>query len=104
MERFGTKLRELRVARGMTLEEVGTIVAVTKSAVGQWEKGKTIPELPKLIELARFFRVSLSEMTGEPQRDTSIDAELRLLTPETAEILRQSFLASIDRMKSQKKT
>lgn len=104
MNRFGTKLRELRLARGMTLEEVGDVVSVTKSAVGQWEKGRTVPELPKLIELARFFRTTLAEMTGNTEQEASIDSELRLLDPDTAEILRQSFLASIERMKSQKKS
>lgn len=80
------------------------MVSVTKSAVGQWEKGRTVPELPKLIELARFFRTTLAEMTGNTEQEASIDSELRLLDPDTAEILRQSFLASIERMKSQKKS
>ena len=32
-------LKELRLARGMTLEEVGDIVGVTKSTVRKWETG-----------------------------------------------------------------
>lgn len=103
MERFAATIHALRIKRGMTLEELGGVVGVSKSAVGQWEKSKTVPDLPKLVELARFFGVSLAEMTGDTSQEQSIDAELRELDEATALILRKSFLASIQSMKDNRK-
>lgn len=36
---FGALIKELRKKRGMTLEEVGNIVGVSKSTVRKWETG-----------------------------------------------------------------
>lgn len=103
MEKFGAKLRDLRIQRRMTLAEVGDIVKVSRSAVNQWELGLTTPDLAKLAELSRFFGVSIAEITGTPGDASSIDVELRLLDEATAHILRESFLASIRAMKPPKK-
>lgn len=37
---MGTKIKELRTRKGMTLEEVGNIVGVGKSTVRKWETGQ----------------------------------------------------------------
>lgn len=36
---FGEKIKQLRLSRGMTLEQVGNIVGVGKSTVRKWENG-----------------------------------------------------------------
>jgi len=46
------RVRALRIARGMTQEQFGKLVGVSKSAVSQWEDGST-----KNIKLATFLRV-----------------------------------------------
>ncbi len=86
----------------MTLEEVGNLIGVTKSSVSQWERGETIPYLPKLVELARFFGQPLGDITGQESAEVSIDGELKMLDEVTAHILRKSFLASIKEMKTLK--
>lgn len=64
MKELGVRIKELRIRRRMTLEELGGIVGLSKQAVSQWERGVSVPDLAKLAELSRFFDVSISELTG----------------------------------------
>jgi transcriptional regulator with XRE-family HTH domain len=41
MESMGDRIRQLRIARGLTQTALGEQVGVTKSAVSQWEDGST---------------------------------------------------------------
>jgi transcriptional regulator with XRE-family HTH domain len=52
METMGDRIRQLRGARGMTQEQFGKLVGVSKSAVSQWEDGST-----KNIKLSTFLLV-----------------------------------------------
>lgn len=87
----------------MSQAELGDIVGVTRSAVQQWEKGRTVPALEKLFELARFFDISIAEFTGADPIDKSIDQELRELPDDTQMILRASFLETIKQFKPRQK-
>ena len=67
---IGQRIRELRLGRGLTLQEVATVLGVTRASVSKWEQGHSHPEYSRLEELARLFGVPaahlLSEGTGEP--------------------------------------
>jgi repressor LexA len=41
METMGDRIRMLRDAKGLSQEQLGKLVGVTKSAVSQWENGTT---------------------------------------------------------------
>lgn len=58
------KLKELRVAKGMTQRDVADAVHVTKAAVCMWETGARTPGLSVLIMLSDLFEVSLDTMLG----------------------------------------
>ncbi len=103
MQKFGAKLRELRIAKRMSQAEIGDILGVTRAAVQQWERDATVPTLANLNELARFFGVSFAELMGAPSDEDSVDAELRQLPDDMATLLRDSFLTTIRTMKATKK-
>ena len=67
---IGQRIRELRLGRGLTRQEVATVLGVTRASVSKWEQGHSHPEHSRLEELARLFGVPaahlLSEGTGEP--------------------------------------
>ena len=67
---IGQRIRELRLGRGLTLQEVATVLGVTRASVSKWEQGHSHPEYSRLEELARLFGVPaahlLSEGKGEP--------------------------------------
>lgn len=62
MKHFGDRLRAARVAAGMTQEQLGFELGVTKSSVSAWENGRETPSFRMLPELRRQLRHSLDEL------------------------------------------
>ena len=58
MKALGTKISELRKARGMTQDELADKMGVSPQAV-------SMPDLPVLIELSDFFHISLDDFLKE---------------------------------------
>ena len=62
---IGQRIRELRLGGGLTLQEVATVLGVTRASVSKWEQGHTHPEHSRLEELARLFGVPAAHLLGE---------------------------------------
>lgn len=62
MKRFADRLREARVAAGMTQEQLGFALGVTKSSVSAWENARETPSFRLLPELRRLLGRSLDEL------------------------------------------
>ena len=52
------KIRELREAAGLSQQEMAVRLNVNQTAVSQWERGETAPDIGKLPELAVALRVT----------------------------------------------
>ena len=59
--KFNEKLYELRKTKGLSQEELGEKINVSRQTVSKWETGQTTPELEKLIELSEMFDLSVDE-------------------------------------------
>lgn len=103
MKRFPEQLSALRIAKRMSQAELGDILGVSRAAVSEWENGKSVPRLDKLAEISRFFGASLSELSGTPGDDASVDAALRILPEDMQGVLRKSFLDTIAALGPSKK-
>lgn len=73
---FNEKLIELRRLKGMSQEQLGNELNVTRQTVSKWELGLTTPEMNKLIEMSKLFDISIDELVGneiqyEPKADTT---------------------------------
>jgi transcriptional regulator with XRE-family HTH domain len=78
MKHFGDRLREARVAAGMTQEELGFELGITKSSVSAWENGRETPSFRLLPELRRQLRRSLDELVcGVQPADASPECAAR---------------------------
>jgi len=64
METFGIKLRELRKESGLGQIELAKRLGVGKSIISLWEKGACEPTLSKLVEIAKFFGVTIDYLAG----------------------------------------
>ena len=64
MNSFGNRLKELRVEKGLSQDQLAKNVGLTHTAIGLWELGKRIPNLNAVIELAKFFGVTLNYIAG----------------------------------------
>ncbi|EGT4599386.1 XRE family transcriptional regulator [Clostridioides difficile] len=56
---FGQRLKEIRVQKNLTGEELGKILNVTKVAISNWESGRRFPNQDILISIADYFNISL---------------------------------------------
>ena len=61
---FGSRLKELRIARGLTLDNVAKSTGTSKQALFQIEGGLYIPNPQLMVALADFFDVSLDYLFG----------------------------------------
>ena len=64
---MGKFLKELRIKNKLTMNDLineldSENLTVTTKTIVDWEKGNTIPELEKLVFLARFYKVSVDEI------------------------------------------
>ena len=51
-------LLELRTKHGLSQEQLGEQVHVTRQAVSRWETGEAVPDTEKVIQLSRIFHVT----------------------------------------------
>lgn len=56
----GSKLKDLRILKGMALEEVATMVECDPSSISLWERGERRPNVKSLRRIADFFKVPIS--------------------------------------------
>jgi transcriptional regulator with XRE-family HTH domain len=66
--RVRRRLRELRVSKGMTLEEVATSARIDVSTLSRLESGKRRLALDHLPRLAQALAVSTDDLLREPER------------------------------------
>ena len=55
---FNDRLKELRIKKELTQEELAKEIHVSRSAICKWEMGNGIPSEPNIEGLCNFFNVS----------------------------------------------
>ena len=58
----GARIREIRLAKGLTLEEFGNLFSASKSIASRWEKGKSIPNNIRIKAIADMANISVQEL------------------------------------------
>lgn len=69
-------LTRLRKERGLTNEEMGAILNVSKSRYNNWEIGRAEPNISYLIKLADFFCVTIDYLIGAPVKANANTGEI----------------------------
>ena len=72
MSIMGDRIKSLRKGKGMTQQQLGDILNVTKVSICCYEKGTRIPAFDTLTELSRIFDVTLDYFAGN---DTFVISE-----------------------------
>lgn len=65
MEKFGEKLRSLRIRRGLTTRELGELLSVNQSHVTRMEQGKRIPNVAMVVKIAAVFGVTVDQLVQD---------------------------------------
>jgi transcriptional regulator with XRE-family HTH domain len=64
MNNFAKRLRELRIEKNLTLEQLAENTNFSYSAIHKWENNLRTPNANAVIELAKFFKVSAGYLLG----------------------------------------
>ena len=63
-EKFTQRLKALRLAKGITQQEIANLFNVTRPCICYWETGKRVPDYQTLIALGDFYDVSVDYLLG----------------------------------------
>ena len=77
--KFNMRLKELRLANGLTQKELAKSIEVGRTTISEYESGKIVPKQEGLLKLANYFNVSVDYLTGvsdEPATRQSNEHEL----------------------------
>ena len=64
METFSERLKELRLDRGLTQQELAKETNLSKSAIAFWELNKRTPNATAIVALAKYFGVTSDYLLG----------------------------------------
>lgn len=68
---LGQRISQYRKGLGISQEELGARLGVSRQAVSKWETGAAAPDMNNLMALAREFNISLAELTETPDEPAS---------------------------------
>lgn len=87
---LGDKIKEERIKKKISQQQLGKELNVTQQAIGKWEKNLSEPDTTALIKLSEIFNITVDNILGVKTitPSPSLVSSLNLsLTPEECEIL-----------------
>ena len=61
---LGKRVKEFRIQKNLTQEELGRLINITKVSICCYKNGTRIPSLETIVALANAFEVSLDDFLG----------------------------------------
>lgn len=68
---FGQILKQLRITKGLTQNELAKILDVSKSNISKYEAGSVEPNMSVLIRISEYFEVSVDYLLGKNAKNES---------------------------------
>lgn len=59
LDNFGARLKDLRLKKKLTQQQLGDIIHVSKVSISGYERGERSPDTETLKDLANYFEVSI---------------------------------------------
>lgn len=70
--KLSENIQKFRKKKGFSQEKLAEKCQVSRQAIAKWENGESVPTIDKLIFLADLYELSLDELVGRTENDTSI--------------------------------
>lgn len=92
---FGQRLKELRIKSGLTQEELGKKIKLSKSNISKYESGDVEPNMQTLIEISRLFKCSTDFLLGatddldQKVKENELNFDIEKLSVESKEELQK---------------
>lgn len=97
------RLKELRLNKNLTQQQLGKLLSVSGQTILNWENDITYPSVKKLIELARFFDVSIDYLLDFKGKDTNFDKIINILNDYEKEDLIKLIATFVNEALNEKK-
>ncbi len=62
--KFGERLRELRIEKGLSAIKLGKALGVGDTTILRWESSRMLPTIDRLYDVCKFFGVTADYMIG----------------------------------------
>jgi len=72
---IGNNIKQLRLSKGITQEQLAEAMNVSCAAVSKWEREETYPDITLLQPLAYYFGVTVDQLMGYDQEKVRADIE-----------------------------
>ena len=72
---FNEKLRQLRIGKNLTQEQLAEQLYVSRTAISKWEGGKGYPNIESLKCISKFFSITIDELLSSEELITLAEAE-----------------------------
>lgn len=63
--KFNEKLMAIRKMKGLSQEELGMELQVSRQTISKWESGQSYPDFQKLVMLSDYFDMTLDELVKD---------------------------------------
>lgn len=70
---FPERLKQLRLEKKMTLDELADAIGTTKTTLSRYENAERSPKLPVVGALANYFNVDMAWLSGISESEKSVD-------------------------------
>ena len=71
MDSFGQRIREQRIKKGLTQNELADLMFVSRKTISNWEVGLRMPDITMLIRLANCLDVETYELFDHSSQENS---------------------------------
>lgn len=77
--KIGPKLKQARLKKELTQENVANILSVSRSTISSWEVGRSYPDLESIVSLSDLYNISLDNLLREDSdmiKKLSLDSKI----------------------------
>lgn len=62
---LGSKLKEARINKGFSQSDVAELLNISRQSISRWETNKSYPDIDNLVELSKYYEVSIDALLTE---------------------------------------
>ena len=75
---FANRIKKLRTDKNLSLDGLANELGINKSRIGMWETNGTVPRDDILIQLSKYFDVSIDYLLGNEEMEDKVSDSERL--------------------------
>jgi len=81
----GKRISAMRQRNGLTQQQLAAMMNVSHQAVSKWESGQALPDIQIMIELTRFFGITIEQLiSNEEEAFSAANIDENAYDPETS--------------------